>query len=77
MKITATDIKDYRTYYGLSQRAMAQILGVSHTYVALLEKEERSMPDYLPHRLGLTYEQLQTIRSAKMERLALFPQYQK
>lgn len=77
MEITATDFKDYRKYYGLSQREMAQILGVSHTYVALVENEERSMPDYFNQRLAITREQLQIIRAAKEERLALFPQYQK
>lgn len=77
MEITATDFKDYRAYYGLSLRAMAQILGVSHTYVAMLESGERNMPGYLPQRLGLTYEQLQNIRSVKSERLAMYPQYQK
>lgn len=77
MKITATDIKDYRAYYGLSQRAMAQILGVSHTYVAMFENEERRIPEYVVKRLSITYEQLLMIRQAKEERLALFPQYQK
>lgn len=77
MKLTATDIKDYRAYYGLSQRALAQILGVSHTYVAMFENEERNIPDYVARRLSMTYEQLHVIRAAKEERLALFPQFQK
>lgn len=77
MTITATDLKDYRIFYGLSQRAMAQLIGVSQTFVVMLESGERNMPDYLPQRLGLTYEQLQNIRAVKAERLAMYPQYQK
>ena len=77
MKITPSDLKDYRTYYGLSQRSLAKVLGISQTYVMLLEKGERLMPDYVADRLGLTFEQLQYIRKAKAERLAMYPQYQK
>ena len=77
MTITPTDLKDYRMFYGLSQRAMAQLIGVSQTFVVMLESGERKIPFYLTDRLGLTYEQLQNIRAVKAERMAMYPQYQK
>lgn len=77
MTITPTDLKDYRMFYGLSQRAMAQLIGVSQTFVVMLESGERNMPEYLTDRLGLTAEQLENIRAVKAERMAMYPQYQK
>lgn len=77
MTITPTDLKDYRMFYGLSQRAMAQLIGVSQTFVVMLESGERNIPDYLTDRLGLTAEQLENIRAVKAERMAMYPQYQK
>lgn len=75
MLLSPTDLKDYRAFYGLSQRALAQFLGVSKTYVAMFESGERSIPDYIVDRLGVTTEQMQNIRMVKAERLTLYPQY--
>lgn len=69
------DLKDYRAFYGLSQRAIAKVLGVSQTYIVMLESGECKIPDYVPLRLGVTTEQMQNIRMVKAERLALYPQY--
>jgi transcriptional regulator with XRE-family HTH domain len=48
--MTAYELKQARKKNSLTQEATARLLGVSQTYVALLEKGRRSVPDALARR---------------------------
>ena len=70
MKLTATDLKDIRKYYGITQQELADRLGITQSYVAHFERNAIEIPPYVAVRLGVTGEQLAIIKHAKLERKA-------
>lgn len=54
--MTAYEFKQARKRRKLTQEAVARLLGVSQTYVALLEKGKRSFPDALARKAVLRLE---------------------
>lgn len=71
MKLSAQDLKDYRSYTGISQKQLAQKLGCSQPFVTYMENGHRDISDNLADRLNLSFEIMQQIRERLAEREAL------
>lgn len=63
VKVFATNLRKYRTQYGLSQEAFAEMSGLHRTYISAIEREKRS----------ISLENIQKIADAlKVETYLLF-----
>jgi transcriptional regulator with XRE-family HTH domain len=62
-------VKSLRIFYGLSQRALADTLGISSPYLCMLESRERRVPDTIrikiTQRFEFTDELLEALRRSK------------